>query len=114
MRALAFVTSLLLLVALPAHAQVNTSTATADPTNPDSQTFNNERDSNFGNGGLNITNLIHRSNLAPSQTPGQARDAQSRSIDDAVSKFRSTSVRLTPQLLNPPQAGPTATEAPKP
>lgn len=101
MRALAILAGLLL-VCLPATAQVNTSVTTApfDPTNPQSP---QERDpSGVPTGGFSMTNIIHQANLANTRSPDQVRRDQNRSIDDAVNRFRSTGVRLTPQMINPP------------
>jgi hypothetical protein len=108
MRNLTWLTAIAVLMALPAQAQNTSTVPNADPAlNP--QGVNNRNDPFGANGssggGLSITNLIHQSNLANSRTPEQVNRDQNRSIDDAVTRFRSTEVRITPESLstNPPK-----------
>jgi hypothetical protein len=108
MRTLRVLTAIACLIALPVQAQNTSTVPNLDPSlNP--QGINNNRNDPFGangnGGGLSITNLIHQSNLANGRTPEQVNRDQNRNIDDAVSRFRSTEVRITPESLsnNPPK-----------
>ncbi len=107
MRTLSVLTAIACFIALPVQAQNTSTVPNIDPSlNP--QGINNRNDpfgANSNGGGLSITNLIHQSNLANGRTPEQVNRDQNRSIDDAVSRFRSTEVRITPESLstNPPK-----------
>jgi hypothetical protein len=102
MRHLTLLTVIAFFIALPVQAQNTSTVPNTDPSlNP--QGVNNRNDpfgANGSGGGLSITNLIHQSNLANSRTPEQVNRDQNRSIDDAVSRFRSTEVRITPESLS--------------
>lgn len=106
MRTLTLFTAFALLLVLPVQAQNTSTVPNVDPTlNPQGVNNRNDPFGANGSGGLSITNLIHQSNLANSRTPEQVNRDQNRNIDDAVSRFRRTEVRITPESLsnNPPK-----------
>jgi hypothetical protein len=102
---------LLLLVATPAFAQVDTSKLSG--ASATGGAADNPNPLNPTGGGLDMFSLIHQSNLANPTTPQQFTKRLGSGIDDAVAKFRARSVlKITPELIKteePSTASPTAT-----